>query len=140
MQTNNDNNNVNNNTNTDADADNNANDNADDNANVNANPVIIFIKEAYTETRYSYVVYTDWTIRLMMNALAPQLARDFNLEREPPHLFPMANLIPFGFPDGEEGSNCSSIQDLQLKQLWVSELAMGFYLKRIEVIDLTNED
>ena len=128
--------------------------NTDDNTNSatnsaanNTRPVSIFIKEAYTELRYPYLVYTDWTIDQMMDALAPQLARDFNLERDPHQLFPRAILIPFGqagvYQAAEEGYDCSSFLGLKLNQMWdetLLETNIGFYLKRFEVIDLTNED
>ena len=110
--------------------------NNDNNDTNNRRPVSVCIKEAYTGTRKEYLVFTDWTVEQLAHALSPQIARDFNVERD------RFNLIPYGQDDAEEGLTINSFQyeRLLILQIFNSELDMGFYLKRIEVIDLTNED
>jgi hypothetical protein len=102
----------------------------------NRRPVSIYIKEAYTDSRKEYLVFTDWTVQQLAHALSPQIARDFNVDRD------RFNLIPYGQDAAEEGSTINRFRyrGFLLRQLWNSELDMGFYLKRTEVIDLTNED
>jgi hypothetical protein len=114
----------------------NNNNNTNNSITNNRRPVSIYIKEANTETRKEYLVFTDWTVQQLAHALSPQIARDFNVERD------RFNLIPYGQEAAEEGISINRFRyrGFLLRQIWNSELDMGFYLKRIEDIDLTNED
>jgi hypothetical protein len=116
-----------------------SNNNTDTNNVNNANnrrPVSIYIKEAYTGSRKEYLVFTDWTVQQLAHALSPQIARDFNVDRD------RFNLIPYGQDAAEEGITINRFRyrGFLLRQIWNSELDMGFYLKRIEDIDLSIED
>ncbi len=119
------------NNNTDTNNDNNTNNDTN-----NRRPVSVYIKEAYTGSRKEYLVFTDWTVEQLAHALSPQISRDFNVDRD------RFNLIPYGQDDAEDGNtiNCFQYQRLMVQYIFNSELDMGFYLKRIETIDLTNED
>jgi hypothetical protein len=110
--------------------------NNNNNNYINPRPVTLWIKEAFTATRSEYLVFTDWTTMQMMDALKPQIVRDFNVERD------RFYLIPYGQEEAEEGYSINNFRyrDLQLRQIWDYELNMGFYLHRIHAIDLTNED
>ena len=113
-----------------------SNNNTNFNINTNLRPISIWIKEAFTETRREYLVFPDWTTMQMIDALKPQIVRDFNVERD------RFYLVPFGQEEAEEGYSITNFRyrDLQLRQIWDYELNMGFYLQRIQPIDLTNED
>jgi hypothetical protein len=113
-----------------------SNNNNNNNNNNNLRPVSLWVKEAFTATRKEYLVFPDWTTMQMMDALRPQIVRDFNVDRE------RFYLVPFGQEEAEEGYSITNFRyrDLQLRQIWDCQLNMGFYLHRIQTIDLTNED
>lgn len=90
-------------------------------------PIPIYFKKAWSTNTKTYLVYPDWTLNQFRDALKPLIAIDFNLNLDNESF----ELVHMGQLEGENGNTFPQSNEIKLKDLWSSQLNIGFYIRII---------
>ena len=89
--------------------------------------ISVYFKEAWTCNTKYYSVYPSWTFGQLVTELFSIIASDFNIEPR------QLEFVPFGQPKAEHGDPVDiygTYTAVQLRELWSSNLEMGFYIRK----------
>ena len=89
--------------------------------------ISVYFKQAWTCNTKYYSVCPTWTFGKVVTELTPIIASDFNMDPR------QIQLVPFGQPKAEHGDPVDiygTYTATQLRELWSSNLEMGFYIRK----------
>ena len=89
--------------------------------------ISVYFKQAWTCNTKYYSVCPSWTCGQLVTRLNFIIAADFNIDPS------QIQLVPFGQPKAEHGDPVDiygTYTSTQLRELWSSNLEMGFYIRK----------